>query len=262
LNVGVPPRDSMNVSARLSSSARVTPGAACSSTRSSVAATTRPARSLPEPVEQPVELGRNLLARPRGVEVRDEPAAAVVLDHGRRRLDPLLPEPRADDVRLVVVAQVQLRPVDVADAVRLRRVRVDVVDVVVRPAHAPPGQAPHHRLLVDVEHDHRGDAAAEADQHVVEGDRLRLGAGEAVEEDARVRVAGAEPLLEHRDDEVVGHEVAARHHRLRLEPERRAVAHGRAQHVAGGDVGQPAGGRDAGGLGALARARRAHEDQV
>ena len=78
----------------------------------------------------------------------------------------------------------------------------------------------------------------------------------------RLILSGGEPLTEHRDDEVVRHEVAARHDGLGLEPERRAVAHGSTQHVAGRDVGQAAIRRDPGCLRALAGARRAHQDQI
>jgi hypothetical protein len=102
----------------------------------------------------------------------------------------------------------------------------------------------------------------EALEHPIERLRLRARAREAVQEHARLRVRGAQPLAEHRDDEVVGHQVAAGHDRLGLLAERRAVAHRGAQHVACGDVSQAALGRDPGGLRALARAGRPHQDEI
>ena len=104
---------------------------------------------------------------------------------------------------------------------------------------------------------------AEAVEHPVE--RLGLGARprEAVEQHAGLRCPAAPSRSRNiammRSSE---HEVAARHDRLRLEPERRAVADGGPQHVAGRDVGQAALRRDPGCLRALAGARRAHQDQV
>ena len=105
-------------------------------------------------------------------------------------------------------------------------------------------------------------ARPQAGEHLVERRGLRVGAREAVEEHAGGGVAGGQPLAEHRDDEVVGDQVAAGHDGLGLEPERRPVAHGGAQHVAGGDVGQAAGHGHARSLGALTGARGAHQDQV
>ena len=56
--------------------------------------------------------------------------------------------------------------------------------------------------------------------------------------------------------------LAAGHDGFRLETERSAVAHGGAQHVARGDVSQPALGRNPPRLGALAGTRGSHQDQV
>ena len=71
-----------------------------------------------------------------------------------------------------------------------------------------------------------------------------------------------QPVADQADDDVVGHQVASRHDLLGLQPELGALAHRRAQHVAGGDVVHLALGHHPRGLSALARARRAHENQV
>ena len=65
----------------------------------------------------------------------------------------------------------------------------------------------------------------------------------------------AEPVEQHPDRDLVGHELAALHVAAGLEADRRAFLDGRPEQVAGGDVGhaQPFG--EDRGLGALAGAR-------
>jgi hypothetical protein len=72
--------------------------------------------------------------------------------------------------------------------------------------------------LVERERDAALERRAEPREHRVERRRLTRRAREAVEDEAAPRVGSGETLLGHGDHDVVGHEVAARHHRLRLRP--------------------------------------------
>ena len=137
-----------------------------------------------------------------------------------------------------------------------------VVDVLGLAADTTPSDPLEQLLEAQVEHRHRGDAAAQLGQRGVE----RLGLGErarkAVQDEPALGVGLRQPLADHADDDVVGHEVAAGHDLLGHQPQLGAVPNGLAQHVAGGDVGEPVLRRNARSLGALAGAGRAHEDQV
>src|SRR6185312_14259016 len=93
-------------------------------------------------------------------------------------------QPLLDDLRLVVVALDQARAVDVAAALLLRRIALDVVDAARLHAHAPARYAVDERLVRDVEQQHRRDAAAELVERLPERVGLRPRAREAVEDEA------------------------------------------------------------------------------
>ena len=122
-----------------------------------------------------------------------------------------------DDLRLVVVALDEPRAVDVAAALVLGRVELDVVDVAGLDAHAPAGDAAHELLVGHVDQQHRGDAAAEPVERLAERVGLRARAREAVEDEAVARVVGADAVDDQVDHELVGHELAGVHEALRLQ---------------------------------------------
>jgi hypothetical protein len=90
--------------------------------------------------------------------------------------------------------------------------------------------------LVERERDAALERRAEAREHRVERRRLTRRAREAVEDEAAPRVGSGETLLGHGDHDVVRHEVAARHHRLRLEAHRGLRGDRVAQHLARRDL--------------------------
>ncbi len=81
-----------------------------------------------------------------------------------------------------------------------------------------------------------------------------------VEDRAGCRVAPVQPVQQHLDGDLIGHELAALHVGRRFAADLRTLPGGRAKDVAGRDVGhtQPLG--EDGRLGALARARRTEND--
>jgi hypothetical protein len=130
-----------------------------------------------------------------------------------------------------------------------------------RRADPAPGQPPDELLERDLDGEGPVDPTAARRERLVEGDRLGPVAREAVEHDAADGIRCREPIEEHLDRDVVGHELAAFHVAPRLEADRRAVAHGRAEEVTGRHM------RKAESLGqdrclcALPGARRAEEDE-
>ncbi len=79
-------------------------------------------------------------------------------------------------------------------------------------------------------------ASPRSRQHAVERRGLRHGAREAVEDEALAGVGLLDALGDDADHDVVGHQAAARHDLLRLQADRRAGLHRRAQHVAGREL--------------------------
>jgi hypothetical protein len=145
----------------------------------------------------------------------------------------------------------------------LGRVEVHVVDVAgVLHAHPPPGEAAHEIVVRHLDEQRRGEPPLEAGERLTEGIRLMLVAWEAVEQEAVAGVAGGDALDDHPHDHLVGDELAGVHVALGLAAELGALGHLCTQHVAGGDVRQPEVFVQAIGLGALAGARRAKQDQV
>ncbi|MNV65271.1 hypothetical protein D3C71_1579600 [compost metagenome] len=86
--------------------------------------------------------------------------------------------------------------------------------------------------------------------------RLRKGAGEAVEQETIDTIGLGDARVYEADDDVVAHESACIHHALGSQTDRRAGLSRRAQHVAGGQVGDAKVLRDAIGLCALSGAGR------
>jgi hypothetical protein len=68
---------------------------------------------------------------------------------------------------------------------------------------------------------------------------LHRGPREPVEDHAVGRVGPGEPVQQQADDDLVGHELARVHVPARLDPERRAIADGGPEQVAGRDHGYP-----------------------
>jgi hypothetical protein len=122
-------------------------------------------------------------------------------------------------------------------------------------------QHPAHQLLLgDVEQQHVGEPLAALRQHPVHQGRLRRRARKTVEHRSRPGFGLGELLPDQAENHLVGHELAAVHVPLRLPAKRGARLHGGAQDVARGDLGKPqALGEDA-ALRALARSRRAKEE--
>ena len=197
----------------------------------------------------------------RAVDPPHQPLLVVVVD---QRLGLLVvdAQPVADHVRLVVVALDQTRAVLIADALVLGRVELDVVVVAGLHAH-PPAREPADDLLVGhVDQQRRGDPAAQLGQLLVERLGLLDRARKAVEDEAVLGVVLLQALGGHRDDQIVGHEVAGVHVALRLLAELGPFLDVRAQHVAGRDERQLEVGPQAIGLRPLARAGRAEQDQI
>src|SRR3954451_1446259 len=203
-----------------------------------------------------VDLGRAAGA----VEAVQDVVVVVVLDE-RLRLVAVHLQALADGLLAIVLALGQRLAVQVAHAVLLRRVVLDVVRVAVG-ADAPDGQPPHDVVLGHVDEERGGEAAVDLLQRGVERLGLLVRAWEAVEEEAVLGVGLGEPVEDHADDDLVGDQVAAVHVLLGLLAEVRAVLDGLAQHVARGDVGEREVLLEALGLGALARAGRAEQDEV
>ena len=97
-------------------------------------------------------------------------------------------------------------------------------------------------------------------QHLVQGSSLRQGAREAVQDHAVLAVGLLDALGDDTDDDLVGHQLALLHDRLGLDADLGAGLHGRAQHLARGELNQPPAGRELLGLGSLARPRRPQQD--
>src|SRR3954453_15305503 len=203
-----------------------------------------------------VDLGRT--ARP--VEAVQEVVVVVVVDE-RRRLLAIDLEALADRLPAVVLALLERLAVDVAHVVVLRRVVLDVVGVAVR-AHAPAGEPPDDVVLGHVDEQRGGETPVDLLQRLVQRPGLRVRAREPVEEEAVGRVLLGEAVEDHADDHLVGHEVAAVHVLLGLLAQVRPVLHRLAQDVARRDIRQREVLLEAFGLGALARAGRAEQDEV
>ena len=140
--------------------------------------------------------------------------------------------------RLVVGALVQLGPVDVADTRHERRLGLLVVRMALRAADPAAAEAGHQIGLRDLDVRRDVHPAAAVGEGLVEDLGLSGVAREAVEQDALRGVRLGQPLEEHVDRHRIGDEFAAVHVALGGEAQRRPVADGGPEQVAGGDVGQ------------------------
>jgi hypothetical protein len=135
-----------------------------------------------------------------------------------------------------------------------------VLDVAVR-ALAAAGQPLHHDVVGRRHVQRGGQPAAELVELVLERLGLRVVAREPVEQEAVVALL-LDLVQDHRDHQLVRHELALVHVRGRLAAEFGLLLHVVAQQIAGRDVGEVEVLAQAGGLGAFTGPRRPEEDQV
>jgi hypothetical protein len=166
-----------------------------------------------------------------------------------------------DRLGLVVVALDQRRAVDVAAALVLGRVELDVVDAAGL-RDAPAGQAADDLLVGRLDQQHRGELPPGGLQVLRERVGLGHGPREAVEQEAVGGLVAAQAFEDHADDHVVGNEVAGVHVLLGLAAELGPLVHRLAQDVPRREVRQVEVLGEALGLGALAGTGRTKEDQV
>ena len=123
-------------------------------------------------------------------------------------------------------------------------------------------RALHPDLVRDVEEEDRVEPAADAAEHRVERLRLREVAREAVEDEALARIVAPEALLDHRDRQFVGDELARGHDLADAAAELGAGLLLCPEHVARRDVRNAVLAGDALGLRALAGALGAEDEEV
>src|SRR5882672_7147898 len=180
----------------------------------------------------------------------------IVVDQGPGLLLVDLEAP-SHGLLLVVFALHQRLARQIVPAGGLRRVEADVVVPARRRVHAAPRETPDDLVVVDVDLQH------EVESDVRGAHRLSLGDGarKSVEQVAVPAIQVLEALFHEADDDVVGDELPGVHDLLGGESERRARLHGSAQHVAGGDLGNPEVIADKSRLGALAGSRRPEKNE-
>ena len=172
----------------------------------------------------------------------------------------LLAQPGLHRFGLVVVPLVELGSVHVADARLSRLLGQFVVRVALGAAYPASTEAGDQIGLRDL--DEWGDVHAPAlcGESLVEDSRLCGVARKAVEEDAGFGVGLGQTLQQHFDCDAVGNELPAVHETLGGHAQRRTVADGRAEEIAGRDVGQSELLRQDLGLSALSGAGGAEKD--
>src|SRR3954465_13261413 len=160
----------------------------------------------PQCCERCADVVVHLTRRPAAVEAAEHAALLVVVNQrlGLRVVDL---EPLLDRLRLVVVALDQPRAVLVTDALVLRRVEVDVVDVAVLDAYAASGDPLDDLVVRGIDQKHRGQRAPPSLERVLEDVGLLGVAREAVEQEAVLGLRLVDPLHDDLADEVVGNEV-------------------------------------------------------
>src|SRR4051812_42816167 len=157
----------------------------------------------------------DLAGRALAVEAAQD-ALLLVAVHERARLVVVDLEPVLDGLRLVVVALHELRAVLVADALVLRRVELDVVEVPVLDAHPATAEAADHLVVVDIDHQRGCEPAVAALERVLEHLGLLHRAREAVEQEPVGRLGLVDPLHDDLADQLVRDEVALVHVALGL----------------------------------------------
>src|SRR5258708_11100 len=189
------------------------------------------------------------------VDLRNQALAAVVVEHGDGLLEVDL-DPGLDRFRLVVLPLHQCAAVGRAGGGARR------VGALADRADEPAGEAAEQLLEVDLEVEDAVEPAAEVVHHVVEGHGLGDRAREAVDDETPLRVRLPEAVGDHRDHDLVRDVVARGQDGLGLLAERGAGRDLGAEHVAGGDVWDSEMRAQHVGLGPLAAARGAVEEQV
>ncbi len=167
----------------------------------------------------------------------------------------------AHHLRAVVLALVEPRAIAVADARHSGRSVGLVVNGAASGAVPSPRQAAHQLLLRDPQVDGHIDALPPLGEGLVQRPRLGQGAGKAVQQASSLAVGLLQPLQQHSDGDLVGHQSPRLHVRPRPLPQLRAAADVLAEQLAGGDVGQPQVLGQKGSLGALAGPRQTQQHQ-
>ena len=162
----------------------------------------------------------------------------------------------------VVVAVHEARLVDVAEPVVPGRVVDHVVAARALRADQAAGQPPDQLLELDVQVEQAVDPLADGLQHAVQGLRLRHRAGEAVEQEASAAIGAGDPLPDHVDHHLVGHQLAAVHVLLGLHPQLGSSLDVVPEDVAGRDLRDAVVPGEEVGLCPLATAGRPEEQQV
>src|SRR5215204_1197630 len=192
-----------------------------------------------------------------------EDATLVVVVDQRLGLLAVLGQAVPDDLGLVVIADDQLPAIDVADALLLGWVELDVVDVArVLLTGAAPAEPAQDLLLRDVDQDDRRDLPPQLGHPRVEGLGLGDGAREAVEDEAVGGLLTLDSLGDHPDGHLVRDQVSAVHVLPRPLADLGPVLDRSAQDVSGCVVGQPEVLLQPLPLGPLAAPGRPEEDQI
>ena len=134
---------------------------------------------------------------------------------------------------------------------------VHVVDGAAVRTAAPAREAAGDLGVIDVQQHHGVERLTDAGQHYRKCVGLGKIAREPIEHVAAGDIRLTEPLADDTDDDLVHHQRAGVHGRLRPEPQGRAASHGRAQQVAGGNLRDPETHHQPLRLGAFARTGRA-----
>src|ERR1700728_1747440 len=167
----------------------------------------RSADEAPQRAQRPVG---DLLHRTGGVDAEQNALVRVERD---QRLGLLLVhiQPVPDRLLTVVVALEQLAAAVITVLAARRRIEQDVPHVAAPPAGPPPGEPPDHLVVVHHELHHQVQPGVPLGQHLLQ----RLGLGhvprEPVEQETGLRVVLLQPVGDHRDRDLVGHQVPAVH---------------------------------------------------
>ncbi|PAV70292.1 hypothetical protein WR25_11086 [Diploscapter pachys] len=189
-------------------------------------------------------------------------AAGLVDRQDRRGLGAIFVHPRAHGLGIVVRPALELgRAAHVAHAGDLGQLEPVMIALATLGAGVAALDALDQRSLVDLQLDDMIERHATRFEQRIERSSLRRGARIAVEDRAPAD-ALVQPLADQRRDDIVRHQFARIHHRLRLQPDGRARLHRSAQHVAGRQLHHAARGHQPLRLGALARPRRPEKDDV
>jgi hypothetical protein len=154
---------------------------------------------------------------------------------------------------LVVVVALQQFATGIATGVQffLRR-KMDIQHFAGHRAAAASRQALHQNIEFDVHQHRRMQRPTQFVQQIVQIQRLLTGARKSVEDEAFRGIFLREPLADDAEHDLVRHELPRFHDVFRLLAETRAGIDGRAQDIAGRNLGNVALGLELAGLGALA----------